>query len=181
MVSTQMPVHPHCIYRYHLTGTLILLSASAKAVLTSLLSLPARYQVHFNFIGFKSFSQNWQKIPPQTKDYFTYHKMQSLQVWVKPAVQQHRATPQCNGVVMEKGKRCCVQGELQDEQREEDCLIPNSWNMDYLERSNIVSNRMMFTSVLHNQTPMQSRRHPSDSCLLLKHIRTLFADLLSRY
>lgn len=144
------------IYRYHLTGALILLSAPAKIMLISWLSIPARYQVHFHFTGFKSFSQNWQKTPHQTKNQLTHHKMQSLQVWVKPGVQQHRLTPRCNGVVGGEREKMLCPRELQEEQSKEDCLFPNSWNMDYTKHSKMVSNLMVFTSVLHSQTPMRA-------------------------
>lgn len=132
----------------------MLLSALAKIMLISLLSIPARYQVRFHFTGFKSFSQNWQKTPHQTKNQFTHHKMQSPQVWVKSAVQQHRPTPRCNGVVGKEREKMLCPRELQEEQSKEDCLFPNSWNTDYIKHSKMVFNLMVFASVLHSQTPM---------------------------
>lgn len=53
--------------------------------------------------------------------------------------------------------------------------------MDFTNNSEIISNLMVFTSVLHNGTPMQSGSHPNGSCLLLKYLRALFAGLLSKY
>lgn len=146
-----MPVHHHCVPCQHLEVSLNWSSDTAscpsQGCANQFVVSSSKVTSPFQFHRLKSFSQNWQK-KPQTKNQFTLLKMQLLQVWV------------------EKGKRCCVQGELQEEQREEDCLLPNSWNMDYTKRSKSISNLMVFTSDLHNQAPTQSRSHPSDSWLL---------------